>query len=214
MRAAGWLTAVITVAIVAGVGGVLLTAHRAVNTGGAVTDATQKTAAVIHPNEGTRVDPPHVIPPPPPSPSPVPQPPPATSGGGGSAPPARPAPPAIVVNSTQQALINQDRAAHGLAPLTWSSCLSNVAVSNANRIAAQGYLSHTNGPQVDLTCHLGNNAGENIGYWSKGINDTQLNTMFMNSPEHYANIMGPYHYVATAWVVASNGYGYVAVEFG
>ena len=214
MRAAGWLTAVITVAIVAGVGGVLLTAHRTVNTGGTVTDATQKTAAVIHPNEGTRADPPHVIPPPPPSPSPVPQPPPATSGGGGSAPPARPAPPAIVVNSTQQALINQDRAAHGLAPLTWSSCLSNVAVSNANRIAAQGYLSHTNGPQVDLTCHLGNNAGENIGYWSKGINDTQLNTMFMNSPEHYANIMGPYHYVATAWVVASNGYGYVAVEFG
>jgi len=25
--------------------------------------------------------------------------------------------------------------------------------------------------------------------------------------------MGPYHYVATAWVVAPNGYGYIAVEF-
>ena len=74
-------------------------------------------------------------------------------------------------------------------------------------------LAH-NGPQVDLTCRLGNQAGENIGYWSRGINDPQLNTMFMNSPEHYANIMGPYHYVATAWVVASNGYGYIAVEFG
>lgn len=211
MRSATWLTALITVAVVAGV---LLTTHRAPNTAGAVTDATQKTAAVIRANEGTRVDPPHVIPPPPPSPSPVPQPPPATSGGGGSAPPARPAAPTIVVNSTQQALINQDRAAHGLRPLTWSSCLSGVAVSNANRIAAQGYLSHTNGPQVDLTCRLGNQAGENIGYWSRGINDAQLNTMFMNSPEHYANIMGPYHYVATAWVVASNGYGYIAVEFG
>jgi len=74
-------------------------------------------------------------------------------------------------------------------------------------------LSHTNGPQVDLTCGLGHQAGENIGYWSAGINDTRLNSMFMASPEHYANIMGPYHYVATAWVVAPNGYGYIAVEF-
>jgi uncharacterized protein YkwD len=38
--------------------------------------------------------------------------------------------------------------------------------------------------------------------------------MFVNSPEHLANILGPYHYVGSAWVVASNGYGYVAVEFG
>ncbi|HYL07630.1 MAG TPA: CAP domain-containing protein [Candidatus Udaeobacter sp.] len=128
-----------------------------------------------------------------------------------AAAPARP--PAIVVGSTQQALINRDRAAIGLGALTWNSCLYSVAVSNARRIAAQGYLSHTNGPNVDLTCGLGRQAGENIGYWTGGINDSQLNTMFMNSPEHRANILGPYHYVATAWVVAANGYGYVAVEF-
>jgi len=135
-----------------------------------------------------------------------------------AAPAAPPPPPAasrpsLVVNSTQQALINQDRAAHGLGPLTWSNCLHNVAVSNAQRIAAQGSLSHTNGPQVDLSCGLGHQAGENIGYWSGGINDSKLNSMFMASPDHYANIMGPYHYVATAWVVAANGYGYIAVEF-
>jgi uncharacterized protein YkwD len=35
----------------------------------------------------------------------------------------------------------------------------------------------------------------------------------MNSPEHRANILGPYRYVATAWVVASNGTAYIAVEF-
>lgn len=98
--------------------------------------------------------------------------------------------------------------------MTWSSCLYNVAVANAKRIAAQGYLSHTNGPQQDLGCGLGHQAGENVGYWSGGVNDRQLNTMFMNSPEHRSNILGPYHYVATAWVVASNGYGYIAVEFG
>jgi uncharacterized protein YkwD len=119
----------------------------------------------------------------------------------------------VVVGSTQQALINRDRAANGLGPLTWSSCLYKVARSNAARIAAQGYLSHTNGPSVDLSCGLGNRAGENIGYWTGGINDAQLNTMFMNSPEHRANILGPYRYVATAWVVASNGTAYIAVEF-
>ncbi|HXN92380.1 MAG TPA: CAP domain-containing protein [Candidatus Sulfotelmatobacter sp.] len=142
-----------------------------------------------------------------PPPPPPPAPPAASTGGSG------PAAPAIVVNSTQQALINRDRAANGLGPLTWNGCLYSVAQANARRIAAQGYLSHTNGPSVDLTCGLGHQAGENIGYWSAGVNDTQLNTMFMNSPDHRANIMGPYRYVATAWVVASNGYGYVAVEF-
>jgi uncharacterized protein YkwD len=125
-----------------------------------------------------------------------------------------PPPPAIVIGSTQQALINSDRASAGLGPLTWSSCLYSVAVSNANRMAAQGYISHTNGPNVDLTCGLGHQAGENVGWWSGGINDSQLNTMFMNSADHRANIMGPYQYVATAWVVASNGYAYIAVEFG
>jgi uncharacterized protein YkwD len=119
-----------------------------------------------------------------------------------------------VIGSTQQALINQDRARNGLGPLTWSSCLANVARSNAARMAAQGFISHTNGPNVDLSCGLGHQAGENVGDWSAGVNDAQLNSMFVASPEHLANILGPYHYVASAWVVASNGYGYIAVEFG
>lgn len=137
-----------------------------------------------------------------------------------AAPTAPPAPvvraaprPALVIGSTQQVLINRDRAAYGLGPLTWSSCLYSVAVANARRMAAQGYISHTNGPYADLACGLGRQGGENVGYWSGGINDAQLNTMFMNSPDHRANILGPYHYVATAWAVASNGYAYIAVEF-
>jgi len=153
-----------------------------------------------------------------PTPEPSPTPPPAVAPAAPAAaaparPAPRPAPPAIVVGSTQQALINQDRAANGLGPLTWSSCLYSVAKSNAARMAAAGAISHANGPQVDLTCGLGNQAGENVGWWSAGINDTQLNTMFMNSAGHRANILGPYHYVATAWVVAPNGAGYIAVEF-
>jgi len=129
-------------------------------------------------------------------------------------PPPRPTPPPVATGSAQQALINQDRAQNGLPPLTWSPCLANVAIQNAQRMAAQGYISHTNGPTLDLACGLGNSAGENVGYTSAGINDAQLNTMFMNSPGHRANILNPaYHYVGTAWAVAPNGYAYIAVEF-
>jgi uncharacterized protein YkwD len=81
-------------------------------------------------------------------------------------------------------------------------------------MAAQGFISHTNGPTADLGCRLGYSAGENVGYWTGGVNDAQLNSMFMNSADHRANIMGPYHYVATAWVTAPNGVAYIAVEFG
>lgn len=151
-----------------------------------------------------------------PRPDPSPTPPPAAIPTKAPAAPAAtlPAPaPAPSIRSTQQALINRDRAAHGLAPLTWSSCLYTVASSNAARMAAQGYISHTNGPTRDLGCGVGRQAGENVGWWSGGMDDAQLNTMFMNSADHRANILGPYRYVATCWVVAANGYGYVAVEF-
>lgn len=80
-----------------------------------------------------------------------------------AAPVTRSTAPSISVRSTQQALINQDRARYGLRPLSWSSCLASIAYSNAVRMANQGYISHTNGPTRDLGCRLGNHAGENVG---------------------------------------------------
>lgn len=80
-------------------------------------------------------------------------------------------------------------------------------------MAAQGYISHTNGVVLDLGCHLGSHAGENVGYLSSGINDGAMNSMFMASAEHRANILGPYRYVGVAWVVTPNGSAFIAVEF-
>jgi len=163
-------------------------------------------ALVAAANDGVP-DPPHVIVAPRDiTRTPAARPAPSSSGGGS-------APRWTVADSTQQALINADRRAHGLPPLAWSGCLFSVAANNARRIAAAGYLSQTNGTYADLSCGLGSRAGENIGSWSLGINDSQLNAMFMSSPVHYANIMGPYRYVATAWVVDANGSAYLAVEF-
>jgi uncharacterized protein YkwD len=207
----GGILAIVALALSAGV---MTVAHHQAKGQNAFTAARHQVAEassypMLDPGDPA---PQRMIPRPSPDPSPTP---PATAAP--AAPPApvntAPQPPAIVVNSTQQALINRDRAGSGLGSLTWSNCLYNIAVSNARRIAAQGYLSHTSGASQDLACGLGRQGGENIGYWSGGINDPQLNTMFMNSSEHRANILGPYHYVATAWVVAGNGTAYVAVEF-
>src|SRR2546423_1458979 len=81
--------------------------------------------------------------------------------------------------------------------------------------ANAGAIAHAGGVSADMGCGLGSaQTGENVGYWSGGVNDAQLNTMFMNSSGHRANIMGPYRYVGTAWKVAANGAAYIAVEFG
>lgn len=131
-------------------------------------------------------------------------------------PPAVVQPPDAYHISAQQILINQDRASNGgLAPLAWSSCLAGIALQNAQRIAQQGYLSHTNGPTLDLGCDSTyTHAGENIGDTSAGIDDPGLNTLFMSSAPHRANILDTnFRFVGTAWVVAPNGYGYIAVEF-
>lgn len=132
-------------------------------------------------------------------------------------PPPAPAPappPAIVIGSGQQAYINQDRAAAGLAPLNWSSCLAAIAAGQAQAMANAGTIFHGNGVQSDWGCRLGSaQTGENVGEWGAGVNDAGINQLFMASAPHRANIMGPYHYVGTAWVVGKNGVGYIAVEF-
>jgi uncharacterized protein YkwD len=123
------------------------------------------------------------------------------------------APPQVAVGTGQWGLINQDRQAAGLAPLQWSPCLANVATGQAARMAAQGFISHANGRSLDLACHLGPLASESIGFQGGGINDAAMNAWFMGDPPHRANIMGPYHYVGVAWVLAPNGSAYLAVEF-
>jgi hypothetical protein len=125
-----------------------------------------------------------------------------------------PASAASTDGSVQQTLINQDRTAAALTPLAWSPCLAGIALQNAQRMAAAGAISHANGAQLDLGCLAGaTQSGENVGDTSNGIDDVQLNAVFMASPPHKANILGPYNYVGTAWALDSRGYGYIAVEF-
>ena len=212
MRILSWIGGVILVAVISTASAAALRAH---NDGAHALAAAQPAAAAS--TDGTSFTPNLLANHNPSRPSPSPSAAPVTTTSSSAPTASRPAPPPapIVIGSQQQVLINRDRAAAGLRPLTWSGCLYNVAASNAVRLSHQGWVPpyHTNGPSVDLGCRLGNQAGENVGYWSGGINDPQLNAMFWASAEHKANILGPYHYVATAWAVASNGYAYIAVEF-
>ena len=149
-----------------------------------------------------------------PSPTPAAARPPALKATRPTVRPAPVAPAHASLGTGQWGLINQDRAAAGLAPLQWSDCLANVATGQAQRMAAQGYISHANGRVLDLGCHLGSRTGENIGYVGGGPNDAMMNSWFMGDAPHRANILGPYHYVGVAWVIAGNGTAYLAVEFG
>ena len=208
MRLLSWLGGLVVVIAITASAGALALAHNRAPASRVLTASHQPVDLKAYDNLDEAAAPAQLI-------SPSPSPPPAPAAPPAARPAPAPAPIALIVNSTQQALINQDRARNGLGPLTWSSCLYNVAAGQAAHLATPGVtFAHYGGVYQDLNCRLGAQTGENIGWWSLGVNDTQLNTMFVNSPEHRANILGPYHYVATAWVVGSNGYGYIAVEFG
>jgi uncharacterized protein YkwD len=123
------------------------------------------------------------------------------------------------LGSVQQILINKDRAATHRQRLNWSSCLAGYARRQAQAMAGAGRIYHSNIARM-FGCHLGSRyVGENVGSINgggatlgQGYLDSTINGAFMASPHHRANIMGPYHYVATAWFT-SGGVSYIAVEF-
>jgi uncharacterized protein YkwD len=126
----------------------------------------------------------------------------------------QPKPPPVSIGSAQQSLINRDRAAAGLPPLSWSGCLAGIAASWASYMARTGVFQHGPGVNQDFGCGLGSSqCGENIAWMTGGANDAQANSMFMASPEHRANILGPYRFVGTAWA-SGGGKWYIVEEFG
>jgi len=115
-------------------------------------------------------------------------------------------------------LVNQDRAANGVAPLSYSAALARVAQYRAQDMLNRNYFSHYDPSTGQLAfvqlLHLWgipySTAGENIA-WSTNPSMAAINTMFMNSPDHRANILkAGYHRVGIG--VASNGAKTMVVE--
>jgi uncharacterized protein YkwD len=118
----------------------------------------------------------------------------------------------------QFSLVNQDRAANGVAPLAYSASLARVAQYRAQDMLNRNYFSHYDPSTGQLAfvqlLHLWGipyaTAGENIA-WSTDPSMAGINTMFMNSPEHRANILnGAYHRAGLG--VAGNGAKVMVVE--
>src|SRR5438105_996529 len=137
------------------------------------------------------------------------------------APPPPPRPPVAGVGGAagiEFSLVNQDRAANGVAPLAYSGALARVAQYRAQDMLNRNYFSHYDPATGQLAfvqlLHLWgipySTAGENIA-WSTNPSMAGINTMFMNSPDHRANILkAAYHRVGLG--VASNGAKVMVVE--
>lgn len=167
-----------------------------------------------------------------PAPTPVPVPAAPIAQAPAAAAPARPAPvyhpvppppppPVVGVGGAagvQFSLVNSDRAANGVAALSYSGTLARVAQYRAQDMLNRNYFSHYDPATGQLAFvqlfHLWgigySTAGENIA-WSTNPSMAQINVMFMNSPEHRDNILkGAYHRVGIG--VASNGARTMVVE--
>jgi uncharacterized protein YkwD len=133
----------------------------------------------------------------------------------------KPAPPPVGIGGAagvEFGLVNQDRAANGVAGLRVSGALARVAQYRAQDMLNRGYFSHYDPATGQLAfsalMHLWgipySRAGENIA-WSTNPSMAAINTMFMNSPEHRANILnGAYHQAGIG--VAGNGTKIMVVE--
>ena len=135
--------------------------------------------------------------------------------------PAQPRPPIVAVGGAagqEFALVNQDRAANQVGGLSSSAALARVAQYRAQDMLNRNYFSHYD-PSTGQLAFLQlfrlwgigyTAAGENIA-WSTNPSMAAINTMFMNSPEHRANILNPgYHHLGIG--VAGNGAKTMVVE--
>lgn len=114
--------------------------------------------------------------------------------------------------------MNADRAANELAPLALDGALTAQAAISAQRIAGLGQLVHTDMLTVSVAAGLArpySYVGENLAYapgsWTVG----QFETLWRNSPTHWANIIRPdYTHAGCAEAFDAIGQRWVACWFG
>ncbi len=108
------------------------------------------------------------------------------------------------------ALVNESRAAHGLGPLTWAWDLQVIADRQAEAMAAEGRIYHS-----DLGSQLGWGWwgwSENVGY---GPSVGWIHGAFLNSPHHAGNMLSwSYNYFGVGVAYGRDGSVYVAQVFG
>jgi len=109
-------------------------------------------------------------------------------------------------------LVNRDRTAAGLAPLTLDKDLGAIAAGFSVRLAQEGALRHNQGflSPPSLARLNATKLGENVGL------DCSLEAAhrgFMGSPHHRANILDPDFASVGISVLAAGGSLYVVEDF-
>jgi uncharacterized protein YkwD len=108
-------------------------------------------------------------------------------------------------------LVNAQRSAANLAPLTASTCADGFAEAWAPKIQRDGALSHQSLSPILSTCQA-STAGENVAYGN--VTADEMMTMWMNSAGHRANILSPqYTAIGIAAVTDSSGRWYGVQDF-
>ena len=99
------------------------------------------------------------------------------------------------------AQLNTIRTRHGLVPLRLNARLTSAAAAHSRQMAADGYFDHNSADGTAFWKRIGRWYGAGgYGYWSVGENllwsSPQVDPsgalqLWMNSPEHRANILNP-----------------------
>jgi uncharacterized protein YkwD len=105
---------------------------------------------------------------------------------------------------------NAQRTAHGLRPMTSTSCLSSLATSWAAHLAATKTFTHQSLSPFLSKCHA-MAAAENIAMGN--VTAQNVVTMWMNSPEHRANLLNATYTHVSIGAAKSGSTWYVVQDF-
>jgi uncharacterized protein YkwD len=105
-------------------------------------------------------------------------------------------------NAATVCLLNQDRAASGLAPLAENSRLDSSALIHSSEMRQYSYFAHESPDGSPFSARIANSGylagasrwtiGENIAWGSLILGTPNaINTAWMNSPHHRDNILDP-----------------------
>jgi uncharacterized protein YkwD len=118
-----------------------------------------------------------------------------------AAPVAVPAPRVALtsLDSGVLAQLNEIRAQHGLVPLKLNARLTAAAADHSRQMAADGYFEHTSADGTAFWKRIGRwypatdfsywSVGENLLWSSPGVDAAGALKLWMDSPEHRANIL-------------------------
>lgn len=110
------------------------------------------------------------------------------------------------------ALVNQERANNGLAPLEWSTAMEDAVAVRAQEIATSFSHTRPNGSSCFTAIPSGvpYPHGENIAAGQR--TPEEVMDSWMHSSGHRANILGNYGHLAVGYIKTNSGYGHYWVQ--